>query len=84
MKKQIILLTLLIAITHISAQEIIENTDKQLSKKAGRTIEFKGELRIKDVDRDTQGLGNMLKIQPPQSLRKNRKKKINIFGSPME
>ena len=56
MKKQIILLTLLMAITHISAQEIIENTDKPLSKKAGRTIEFKVELRIKDVDRDVLSL----------------------------
>ncbi|MCJ7580478.1 MAG: 6-bladed beta-propeller [Candidatus Aminicenantes bacterium] len=48
MKKRAILLSLFLIFSFTSAQEIIENPEKSLSKNAGRVLELKEVLRITD------------------------------------
>ncbi|MCJ7617680.1 MAG: hypothetical protein MUO43_14205, partial [Desulfobacterales bacterium] len=48
MKKRAILLSLFLTFSFTSAQDIIENPEKSLSKNTGRVLELKEVLRITD------------------------------------
>ncbi len=70
MKKSILLLSLLFVFTSILVtQEMIENPDKPLSKKAGRILKLKEILRINDVgDEFYFRFPRNLKVSPDGSI----------------
>ncbi len=70
MKKSILLLSLLFVFTSILVtQEMIENPDKPLSKKAGRILKLKKVLRIGDVgDEFYFRFPRNLKVSPDGSI----------------
>ena len=92
MKKSVICLFILIVFTGLYAQQIIENPERPISQNAGRVLELKEKIRIKDkpgvfyfknpVNIKAAPDGSIFVLDEEQFLKNNRYYEKNVRTKP--